>query len=312
MEPNDVPKEKPIDKNESLQKLSSSKTPPKKPHVSEQASPIRTYSTDLAHAVRKDEMSVIKAAMAEEKRRHEDELQFSAKSPKNKLYIGLSIAIILITIFGTAAVYFIKNTRQPEIIPQQAQIPSIIAAENTTSIEVGGASEGKIIDLTRTAVNNIANPEGKIINIYFTDATSGVKQIIGTQTFLAGIRSEIPSDLLATLDKNFMLGMYTKDAIRHPFLILRTNDFQIAFASMYDWERKIFSDFYLPFNLPGSEDTFTNKFSDLLVDNKDTRVLLRDDNSVGFIYGFVDDKSLIIADSVEAFREVLRRVQSVR
>lgn len=290
----------------------STHTFPQKRHADSNASPIRTYSTDLASAVRKDEMAVIKAALGEDKRRREEEMQFSASSPKNRMFIVLGLLLIFVTVAGVGTAFVIKQNRKPETIPSQTRIDSLITAENTTSIEVGGVSQDKMIELTRTAVNNISSAEGKIMNIYFTDSTSGEKSVITTDQFLYGIKSEVPTELLSTLEKNFMLGMYTESAVRHPFLILRTTDFQVAFASMYDWERKIFSDFYLPFNLTGEENNFTNKFSDLLVENKATRVLRKDNGSVGMIYGFVDDKSLIISDSVESFKEVLHRLQNIR
>lgn len=285
---------------------------PQKKHLDSNASPIRTYSTDLASAVRKDEMAVIKAAMNEDKRRKEEEMQFSASSPKNRMFIVLGLLLIFVTVAGVGTAFVVKQNRKPETIPTQTRIDSIITAENSTSIEVGGASEGKMIELTRTAVNNISSAEGQIVNIYFTDSTSGAKSIISTEDFLLGIKSDIPSAMLATLQKTFMLGMYTENGVRHPFLILRTTDFQTAFASMFDWERKLFSDFYLPFNLTGDENNFTNKFTDFLVENKDTRVLRKDDGSIGMMYGFVDDKSLIITDSVESFKEVLHRLQNIR
>ena len=286
---------------------------PKKPHnVDDPASPIRTFSTDLAQAVRKDEMSVIKVAIAEEKRREQQEENFSADSPKNRTYITLGIAFILVTVIGIGAVYMIKKNRTPEIVQSEAQIPTLITAENATSIEVGGLPEGRLADVTKTTVANVATEENKIINIYFTDSTSGKKQLVSAGAYLGGIKSQIPGALLRSLENTFMLGVYTLDSMHHPFIILRTTDFQTAFSSMFEWERKIFSDFYAPFNLDGQEDNFTNKFSDLLVENKDTRVLMKDDGTVTLIYGFVDEKSLIIADSVEAFKEVLHRLQSVR
>lgn len=131
-------------------------------------------------------------------------------------------------------------------------------------------------------------------------------------SFLTDIKSRIPPSLLATLSPMYMLGIYKIDGAQHPFLILQTNDFQTAFADMFTWERDMYSDFYLPFNLPNSEDYFTLKFSDDLVDNKAVRIVKNDNGDTLLMYGFVDEKSLIITDSIVTFREVLHRIQNAR
>jgi hypothetical protein len=286
---------------------------PKRPHsVEKPTSPVRTFSTDLAHAVRKDEMSVIKAAMEEEKRRHEEELAKSPGSTRNKTYIILSIVIILLTIAGIAVTNIIKKNRTPDIIENEVKIPSLISSDATTSIEIGGVGETKFIELTKTAVANVSGPENGIINIYYTNGISGVKQLIETKAFFAGINSKIPEALLSTLGSNFMLGVYTKDGVHHPFLIAQTNDYTTAFASMFYWERDLFSDFHQPFNLPADEDTFAYKFTDLLVENKDTRILVKDDGNIAMLYSFADEKTIVITDGVDTFKEILHRLQSVR
>lgn len=275
-------------------------------------SPIRTFSTDLAQAVRKDEMTVIKVAMAEQKRRAQEEEQYSPRSKKNRTFLTIGIILILITIIGVVVIYFVKKNRLPEIVPAEVVIPSLINTEVTTNIEVGGLGEGKIVELTRATMGNVSGTDGQIANIYFTDSRDGTKKLISTNSFLASIKSEVPEPLTRTLLNNFMLGIYTKNNATHPFLILKTNDFQIAFANMYIWERKLFSDFYLSFNLPGDEEAFTNKFSDQLVENKSTRTLKRDDGTIILMYGFANDYTIVIADSVETYKEILRRLQTIR
>ncbi len=300
------------DDTKNIKKEDSSALPPKNRTVNNPASPLRTFSTDLAQAVRKDEMSVIKVAMAEDKRRHEVENEESPKSPKNRAYVIFGIIFIILAVGGIAAAFIVKKSRTPDIISGEVSTPSIIKAEATTSIEVGGAEAGKIVDLTRTALKNVSAKDGEVVNIYYTDSTAGIKRTIVTGEFMGGIKSAIPAPLLRSLANAFMLGIYTKATARHPFLIFKTNDHSIAFANMFIWEKKLFSDLYLPFNFPADESSFTGKFTDLLVENKDTRVLQKDDGTILLIYGFADENTIIITDSIESFKEILRRLQSVR
>ena len=283
-----------------------------KPRHKDDTSPLRTYSTDLAEAVRMDESAVIKAAMEEERRHEEEQAAVSATSPRNKFYIIGSFVIVILAFGAVIAATYIKSSRTPDIIASQAQVAALITTENTASVEIGGLSNDKIVDLVRTSVANIAGIENQITNLYLTDATSGKKLIVGTVPFLTDIKSRIPPSLLATLSPMYMLGIYKIDGAQHPFLILQTNDFQTAFADMFTWERDMYSDFYLPFNLPNSEDYFTLKFSDDLVDNKAVRIVKNDNGDTLLMYGFVDEKSLIITDSIVTFREVLHRIQNAR
>lgn len=275
-------------------------------------SPLRTFSTDLAQAVRKDEMTVIKVALEEGRKRNEEELANSPTSKRNKIYITLGLIFILLTIIGMVVVYYIKKERTPEIVVTETKIPSLISAEKTTSIEVGNLAEGKIIDITKSTIQNVSGPENQIVHIYFTDSRTGKKRIITTEEFLTGIKSMAPFALRQTLGESFMLGIFIKDSIHHPFLILKTSNFQIAFSNMYTWEKTLFSDFYLPFNLNNIEDNFVNSWSDLLVENRNTRVLRQDDETMTLLYGFADENTLIITDSAESFKEVLKRIQSLR
>ncbi len=275
-------------------------------------SELRTFSTDLAKAVRKDEMTVIKVALEKERIRKAEEMATSPASRKNKVYITLGFIFILLTIVGMIVVYYTKKARTPEVIVTDNKVPSLVTAENTTSIEVGGLADGKIIDITKSTIQNVTAPENQIVHIYFTDSRTGAKRIITTEEFLNGIKSTIPSPLFSTLSSNFMLGIFVKDSVHHPFLILQTNDFQLAFGSMYYWERNLFSDLYLPFNLENSDDNFVNKWGDLLVENKATRLLQDDDGNTTLLYGFADDNTLVLTDSAESFKEVLHRIQGVR
>lgn len=273
---------------------------------------IRTFSSDLADAVRKNEMSVIKVAMAEQKRREEDAMLRSPGSTKNKTYIVLTMICLLL---GGGGVWYALHKKQsvaPIVIPTETKIQAIIPADATTSIEVGGTDQGKVEDLIRAAVTNISGNEGGIVDIYFTDSSGGTKKTITAGDFFTAISSAAPAPLVRSLTPEFMLGVYTKSELRHPFLILRTTDYDTAFANMFTWERKLFTDFYQPFAFKGDENTFTGKFGDLIVENKDTRILRSADGTIVLIYSFVDEHTILLTDSVESFVEVLHRLQSVK
>ncbi len=294
------------------EKTTENQTPTGQPVHTDRATPvIRTFSSDLADAVKHNEMSVIKVAMAEQKHREEAAEQFSPASATNRRYIILGFIIVVLAVGGILFAYNSKSNKTPEIIPTETKIQSLIPADATTSIEVGGQTETDVPELISSAVTNVSSTDGGIVDIYLTNSENGTKLLVSTSTFFTLIKSQIPPALLRTLSSRFMLGVVTSAGASHPFIILKTTDYETAFAAMFTWERKLYSDFYIPLSLNGGA-VFDKKWADLLVENKDTRILLSDKNDVALLYSFIDEHTIVITDTVATFKEVRKRLETIR
>lgn len=277
------------------------------------ASPLRTFSSDLANAVQHDEMSVIKVAMAEQKRRLATDEAVSPTSTKNIRYIVGSLIVLIIAVGAVYGVYKYKTNVPPQVNVVETKINALIPADATTSIEIGGETNDKVIQYIQSAIKNVTAREGGIVNIYFTNSQSGVKQAVKTEEFFSVIESQIPPPLLRALEPSFMLGIVaTTNDKKHPFLILKTNSYEAAFANMFTWETKLYHDFYIPLFLFGNQKTFEKRFGDLLIENKDTRVLYSDTNEVILLYSFIDEHTIVITTDIETFKTVRSLIETVR
>lgn len=294
------------------EKITEDPSPTGQPVHTDRPTPIiRTFSSDLADAVKHNEMSVIKVAMAEQKHREQEAEQLSPASATNKRYIILGFVIVVVAALGVLFVYNTKSNKTPVVVtPIETKIQSLIPADATTSIEIGGQSDTDVTSLIQTAIANVTTRDSGIVDIYLTDSSSGTKKTIDVTRFFTSIKSQIPLALLRTLNTRFMLGVIESGG-NHPFIILKTNDYETAFAAMFTWERKLYSDFFVPLSLKGGA-VFDKKWSDLLVENKDTRVLLSDKNDVALLYSFIDEHTIVIADTVATFKEVRKRLETVR
>jgi hypothetical protein len=272
---------------------------------------LRTFSSDLADAVRNNEMSVIKVAMAEQKRREGEAELASPTSKINLRYIILSIIVLLAGIGGVVFAIRYKANQTPVVTVKDTKIPALIPADATTSIEIGLNADAKPVQLIQTAIKNVTTREGGIVDVYLTNSSSGVKQTITTNDFFTAISSEIPAPLLRSLSPRFMLGVVQNNG-GHPFLIFKTNDYETAFANMFTWEKKLFQDFYIPLALKGDQTSFEAPFKDLLVENKDTRVLLSSSAEVVLLYSFIDEHTLVITTDPITFKEVKRRIETAK
>ena len=273
--------------------------------------PLRTFSSDLADAVRRDEMSVIKVAMAEQKRRQATDDEASPTSTKNIRYI---VGGIIILILAGGAIYGIikyKSGITPDIPITETKIVSVIPADMTTSIEIANQSTSQVTELIRSAIANVQALEGNIIDIYLTNSISGTKKIIGTEEFFGILESQIPAPLLRSLAPKYMLGMIMKGG-PHPFIILKSTDYETSFANMFTWEKKIFHDFYIPLSLVGGERAFESRFTDLLVENKAIRILYSETKEVIMLYSFINEQTMVITKDIETFKTLRKLIEAAR
>ncbi len=284
------------------------------PSIAEQTpkpSVIQTYASDMAKAVRENQGSVVKIAMAEAEKREHEYVEFSPKSTKNKIFIISAGALILVGIAIAVYVTIIKASKAV-VVPTENGSISLVFSETNKEVPIGGLSRDQIIGSIRNEFINSPLKLGTVENIYFTkitDEKNETKVRINAPDFLSLINSQIPGTLSRTLEPDFMIGAYSWNGTS-PFVILKVPNFQIGFSGMLAWEGKLFDDFYKLFNI-STEGTntmlFNKKFTDAVVKNKDSRVLYDDAGKIALMYLFLDDNTILITKDGGAIDEVNSR-----
>jgi hypothetical protein len=155
----------------------------------------------------------------------------------------------------------------------------------------------------------------------------------------------VPGAFVRSLGPTFVAGFYNNNSIWQPVIITRIDSYENAFSGMLAWENTLVEDFSpffktvpvpvaasTPTSTPSSSSTSTpkaapsvkqsaaassttltaasskNTFTDEIVANKNARVLSNAKGAKIMYYAFFDKKTLIIAGSIDALKEVFARL----
>ena len=276
---------------------------------------LRTFSSDMAEAVRENEMSVIKIALAEKERREQEDLYKKAKGTKLSRFLFVFLGLIIISGSAFGAYYFIKQNnikKEKEFESKKIQINTFLSYSNAHFIDAL-----KIYDSMSliSAINERSGTDTNGINAIFLTKINeaGEKTPIDKDTFLSSIKASTPDSLKRSMDPDFLLGkVVNKESNENSqFLIFKINNYGQAYSTMLDWERTLLKDLFIIFNIniPESDNSiFEKSWADLIINNKDVRVLLGQDGEGILFYSFINKKTLVITTSKNALNEIMYQV----
>lgn len=290
---------------------------------------IKTFQSDLANAVKTDNVSMIKVALAEKKRQEaRGDMSYDIPKKKNTLiYIGIGVIIfILVASIVAGAFVFFGRAGTPATQTQTTSFQPILYTKLVSTLNIDSFNQSdttRIIDQEKEATMDLGDTKALI----FTTGTSTAERPLTTEEFFTFIQSRAPDQLLRSLDSNFLLGVYAYTP-REVFAIFRVTSYDSAFAGMLQWEPNIESDIGNIFinkkdrvqksiatassSVLSEESTSSpygvfsqRKFVDKIYSNKDVRSLIDGNGKEAMIYTFVDKETLIIATSEKSLKEVL-------
>lgn len=263
-------------------------------HNQKQLQSLRTYQGDIAEAIKRQNESVATIAIKEHARKQQTTSPTQTNQLSNlptsmvKLFLGL--ILIAGSIF---ALLFVLGTFQTNDATQITIEKSLIDYNNRLSLN--GLDDKNLLG----EIDKISSPGTTIIDIETTDG-----QKIGSARELFSIFGlNLPPSLARNLKEEFAFGLYTKEAVRTPFVIIKIADFGSAFAGMLEWEST------LPTNLSSifkaNEDTIYS-WQDLIIKNKDVRAYAESTNSDNILIGytFLDKNTILITGRAEAIADL--------
>ncbi len=275
---------------------------------------LQTYMSDMADVVRDKEMSVIKIATAEQKKQEQENYYLKKKTPnKNKILFifGGIILIILAILFSYLLIRKAKEKSLPPKIIRTIETP--ISYDNKITIDVTGATDKN--DLSKLINSRlIKNNNYKLINaIFLTKKIDGIISPLSLVNFLSLLKTTAPDSLIRSFSKNYMLGIYDPNNQNPPslFLIIGIRDYPMAYARMLKWEKTMVGDLFSIFkiNVSGTNSgLFEKPFSDVIIRNKDARILYNKEGIGELFYLFPNKNTLVIAKSQNAIREIITRL----
>ncbi len=271
--------------------------------------PVRTFSSDLADAVREHGGSVVKIAIAENEKKQKEYEEVSITSRKNIVFSTLGIILLVGAIIGGVWVYKVK-TKPVEVVQTPVVQQSLIFSESNQIIDVVDASSMESAGLL-TSINTIVNApniqSGTIKNIVVTQ--NG--QRIAASQFLEGIRAEhAPSDFLRTLSNEYMLGtyLYTDNNL---FFVLKGSAHDFLLSGMLEWEPFMLADLAPLFAIDVTGENarlLDTKMSDVVLDNHDARAVLDTSGKPVFFYSFIDPNTILFAKNPKIITTLVSRM----
>jgi hypothetical protein len=270
--------------------------------------PIRTYGDDIAHTIKDQKESVLSINLAEKKKAEasqnlaEEQKKdiYAAEEGKRGRLITIISIILVVAGIGTITTFYFLSKRNNVVVKPNAPI----VADNHIVVTLQGLSRDQII-------NEISSKKEQAIkndNIYYLDLSSQ-NEALNLNPFLSAVSPNIPQYLLRSFGNKLDLGVYSEEN-KELFLLVSVNSMDNAFAGMLEWEKAI-PDEVLPLfsqSANSTNDPLKNKnFQDVVINNKDARVLRDNDRNPVITYSFLDSKTLVITQSDSTLRELINR-----
>jgi hypothetical protein len=276
---------------------------------------VRTYMSDMAEAVRQNEMSVIKIALEEQKRRERGDYYRKIEgTPKKKLFWALGGFIIIIVAIGIT--YFVLQKEKDQSIPAQIiKAPTaIISYDAEESIDMTNVvNKSDFVKITENELNK-KNVSGSIKALFLKETTDGLINPFPLKSLFETIKANAPDTLIRSFAEEYTLGVYTPISPydkNRLFLIIKINNYDQAYAGMLEWEKNILSDLFSVYKIDINEENkglLEKQWKDIIIKNKDARILYTNDGADILFYIFPDKKTLVITDSQEAIKEIITRL----
>lgn len=208
--------------------------------------PVRTYQEDIADAIKNDNVSMIKIALAEKKRQDGGKSFSSIIEPEVKsssTYIIAGITFVVLVMVGLAFGYIYlqsQNATKQAADMAQMQIPQIIYTEMSSNINTAGIDSNAIFKAINQEKVGLMDT-GTMKALYLTTGQGTSTQALSAEQFFQTIGTRVPNSIVRSLDPNFLLGVYAYTP-REMFAIFKVKSYDTAFAGMLDWEPNIETD----------------------------------------------------------------------
>ncbi len=264
--------------------------------------PIRTFQDDMAQAVEKQQESAISLSVKEaEKKQKEARREVSERANKSVSKTGLTFMSMFFLIGGSIVLgYFYWQSRPT--IEERSIIETIIIADAEQTENLDGLNKESFIERVRS-VKKETKQTGTITHLKLIEQTIGKVDVVSPQEFLRFIGARTPSALTRSMTGDMMFGFISLGETNIPFWIVEVDSFESAFSGTLDWETLLTEDFG-PI-LSTSSLPLDPVFTDVVIRNRDTRILVNEQEQDVLLHSFLDRNTLLITENRDAFRELL-------
>ncbi len=284
-----------------------------------QPAAIRTYEGDVASALKNQKTSVVSMVLAEKRRRAETAVDEQEKQPKSKKTMVVIIAVVgLLLILAVGIYLYIALQTHSSSAQQGIVLPEIILTDEEKEIDVTDLTSEKLVVTLKKERSTASLSLGSIQHIFFTETTQDsvtgqkIKKLVETEKFVQLLDTRAPAAFLRSLNAGYIYGLHATNGTQ-PFVIFKTNSYETAFAGMLAWEENMREDLAIIVTLAPALPAFNApKFEDVVVKNRDVRVLKDASGKPELMYSFPDRSTLIITTNENTLKEIFDRLSTTR
>lgn len=250
---------------------------------------IKTYKNDVASAVKHDNVSAIKIALAEQARSDAyDDLskQNSLRGRKGIMFFVLSIVCVVI---GVGVFWYFLNKSQTAVTTPIQRPNTVITTDTIVYIDVANKTDHEVIDLIQKQGAEFETQKDVDLNRIIPKSDSTDLTVRG---FFNSINSYPPNDFLRSVSELFILGEVKNGAGKaKPYFLFQAENYERAYAGMLSWEPEMTSGISNLYNT----NEYSVSFEDRVIKNRDVRALInRNTGEIVFLYTFLDAKTIVI------------------
>ncbi|MCC2630914.1 MAG: protein of unknown function with transrane region [Candidatus Paceibacter sp.] len=277
----------------------------------------RTIQTDVADAAKQKHTTVSEIY---EKQAKTDAIRRPAviEDPKRSFFLlGLSGILIAGGLIALGGFYLIK-TRPGTTPTVVVDVKNIVTTEGVKKFQLSDSQS--LMDMIVAAKKDAPGTSNEIVKLVVSD--TGTDQIDAEQ-FLTALSPSAPSWLARSFDPSvYLAGLHNGTNGWQVVLMFKYTSFENAYGGMLKWEETIADEWQPLFNSRqvnaaasiGSSSPQTSapviptRFKDVVIKNKDVRVL---EDSLGrrlILYSFVDPNVVVISTDQATLEEAFARL----
>ena len=288
---------------------------------------VRTYSSDMADALKKEQASVVsiaareQAAQDEAKEKKREQIKENKKqgipeeppvlaervalTTRHKFIIA-GIALVVVSIGASIFTYFnSRNTAVPPTgntlvnapIKSNLHIP-LVSVNESREYDATGKTGTHMLDAI-DALKAETHPAGTLIELIPFRTTEDGKKIIPATSLLRELGLYVPEPLAQVLIPDMLIGVFFGTQPT-PVIIIRGASRERLFPGLLAWEPTLATQANLFFKTISKE----IGWADTLITNRDTRTQQGDG---GLIYTFLDEQTVVLAPDKATISAIIGR-----
>lgn len=310
--------------------------------------PLQTYASNFSDRIDRDNASAFAVLAAEQDAGRSTPIQDEPVRRRINLapIIGGVIFVLLGGAGAFGAYQLVMTVRETPFIA--LSVPSIVSADEYKELEGSGTTLVEALVSTANTGLVSGNVLVTYTTIAASSEEGGfITKPSGGDTFIRALQLNAPDILLRNITDRSTVGVVRAGQETRPFFALRVESYERTYAGMLTWEPLLFSSLSRLFPLhqvsvPAIEEPIDTesvstttattstaiatstptippvapsqaiartRFEDMVIDNKDVRVLKDTNNQTLLLYGYADKRTLIIARDEAAFRALINRLK---